>query len=174
MNCDHCGERPGEIRYTEMTDGEVRRSLLCRECARELGVESDEEPAAPELGFVAGPIPVAAVVTGKVDPPETAEDPRRCPACGAAAADLETHALFGCATCYDTFASSLEPLLRRLHHRVRHRGRIPGGVVTPPTGQALEEMRRQLDVAISEERFDDAAELRDQIQEREREEEDDA
>jgi protein arginine kinase activator len=134
VTCERCGERDGEIHYTEYVDGEMRRSLICRTCAEELGF--GEVPQHPEAGAPAGQIlgivKISEILEGKVPAPP---DSRSCARCGATADDLDENSLFGCPTCYEAFEGSLEALFRRVHGRVRHRGRIPGGFVEGPPAE---------------------------------------
>ena len=142
MTCERCGERDGEIRYTEYVDGEMRRSLVCRICAEELGFgEAGERPEAgpAPVGQILGVVKLEDVLKGEAAPPP---DTRRCAHCGSTAADLDDNSLFGCPECYEAFDESLEALFRRVHGRAHHRGRIPGGIVDAPaeeTGEPGEE-----------------------------------
>jgi len=141
MNCQRCGERPGEIRYTEYEGGEARRLTICPECAGELGFGStsgSDEPESPESApdpetpagsapppgkGPSGVIDIQVAVTQGL--PARPADDRRCPGCGRRMSDLE--ALLGCPRCYEAFADSLEVLFERVHGARRHRGRLPGG-----------------------------------------------
>lgn len=153
MNCERCGESPGEIRYTEYTGGQARKLMICKRCAEDLGfgpLESADPPATaspgapsapdapPDAAAVTGPVPPAIPVFGSIDiqvaitegiPPRPRDD-RQCPGCGLRVHELES--LLGCPRCYETFADSLEPLFERLHGATRHRGRLPGGRIVEP------------------------------------------
>lgn len=131
MICERCGERDGEVRYTEYTEDGVEKLFVCRECAEDLGFDSEmkedvveERPREPALGKLLGPVDVAAALAGDVDLDEE-PDIRRCSTCGASAVDLEDRSLFGCADCYQVFAESLDDLFLRAHDATAHRGRTP-------------------------------------------------
>lgn len=132
MKCERCGEREGEVQYTEYVDGEMRRSQVCRPCAEELGFGDEAERPAPgpaSGGQILGVVKIEAMLQGEESlPPDT----RHCTRCGSTAEELDDHSLFGCPACYEAFEASLEMLFRRVHGRVRHRGRIPGGSVDAP------------------------------------------
>ena len=135
MNCERCGNHPGEIRYTEVSAGEQRRVMICAACAEELGFGAEEEtaghlaPVTPEPADTGG-----AVVFASAGVPADAELLRlRCPGCGIRGAELRHASLLGCPRCYETFARWLDPVLQRLHGASRHRGRVPGGSTPPET-----------------------------------------
>jgi protein arginine kinase activator len=72
----------------------------------------------------------------------------------------------GCARCYEVFEDRLEPLLRRIHGSDTHVGKAPVG-----TGERarirreLEDLRKQLSRAVSQEAYEEAARIRDKIKE---------
>jgi protein arginine kinase activator len=72
---------------------------------------------------------------------------------------------FGCAHCYETFKEQLNPVLKRLHSgNWAHNGKIPkriGGEFQ--LRKQIEEYKMDLREAISQEEFEKAAEIRDQI-----------
>ena len=72
---------------------------------------------------------------------------------------------FGCAKCYQTFKGQLKPILRRLHSgNCTHNGKIPkrvGGKIH--LRKNIEGLKLQLKELISEEEFEKAAEIRDEI-----------
>ncbi|HEY8506602.1 MAG TPA: UvrB/UvrC motif-containing protein, partial [Gemmataceae bacterium] len=67
----------------------------------------------------------------------------------------------GCPHDYEAFGTALAGLLERIHRADRHGGKVPR---RHPGGDA--ELRRQLRRAVREERFEDAARLRDLIRRR--------
>ena len=133
MTCERCGVREGEIRYTEYVDSEMKRSLICRQCAEELGFSGTRQESGDEsttaVGKLMGVVHVESVLRGQES---TAPDTRLCPRCGSTPADLDNNSLFGCPACYRVFEDSLETLFRRVHGQTRHRGRVPGGFVEAP------------------------------------------
>lgn len=178
MNCDRCGLRPGTIRYTELSEGRAQKQLVCAECARELGfgpedpsevpgaAESVAPPAPPAVAKLFGVVSIEAALSGDAAPAETQDD-RRCPECGLTATGFRAQSLFGCPSCYATFEDSLDPLLKRLHGAVAHRGRIPSGSTAASEAEPGQ-LRRELDDAIREQDYERAARLRDRLSKRRR------
>lgn len=70
----------------------------------------------------------------------------------------------GCSKCYDTFESQMEMLLRRIHGGAVHVGKVPvRGGVTYKNKQELVKLRSELQELIQDEKFEEAAVLRDRI-----------
>lgn len=87
-----------------------------------------------------------------------------CPQCGLTAEDFNKTGRLGCSECYKTFGSELAIVLRRLHGRNQHVGKIPA--LNPTQVAARNELlslRRALKQAVDHEQFEKAAELRDRI-----------
>ena len=63
------------------------------------------------------------------------------------------------------FRPALLPLLERVHDAVTHRGRFPGKTATTASRAVnVAELRSRLAKAIAEERYEEAAVLRDALQ----------
>lgn len=167
MKCSACGEREGVVSLTQIVEGDVRTVSLCAKCAAEKGIETGIGLAETPLGgFLA-----ALGESADPDAPLAAALPAGCPSCGATLRDFRETGRVGCAECYRAFDAPLRELLRRLHgstHHtgVRYQGTEMAPVVTPPE-EAARELREQLRRAIEAEQFELAAELRDQLRERE-------
>jgi protein arginine kinase activator len=160
VNCDRCGERPGVVRYTEYSDGVAKQQSLCAECVKALGfgeVATTRDAPRAEAAEVSDDAPAAGF---------TIRPDRRCPVCGLSGADFANQALFGCAHCYEAFDDDLDPLLKRLHGAVTHRGRLPHRAERPPSDEPA--LRRELDDALARRDYALAARLRDRLRALER------
>ncbi|MBM3265387.1 MAG: UvrB/UvrC motif-containing protein [candidate division Zixibacteria bacterium] len=92
-----------------------------------------------------------------------------CPQCGLTAEEFHKTGRLGCSECYRTFGAELAIVLRRLHGRNRHVGKVPA--LNPDQVAARNELltlRRELKQAVEREQFQKAAQLRDRINEIER------
>jgi protein arginine kinase activator len=91
----------------------------------------------------------------------------KCPACGLTYADFKKIGRLGCGDCYNVFRKYLAPLLKRIHGSNQHIGKNPAkSKIVPKLSKkkpGLLELKNQLQKAISEEAFEEAAHLRDQI-----------
>lgn len=159
--CQECGERPARFHLTQVVNHETTDLHLCERCAREHG-EFDFllEPKFSLHHLLAGLLkqhePHAGVRARR------GPGARACPGCGLTYQEFARTGLLGCAQCYNTFADVLEPVVRRVHGHTRHVGKAPAGR-TVPVAARIEQLRKQLEQAVAEERYEEAARLRDEI-----------
>ena len=173
MTCERCGQRPGTVRYTEVTDGQAHKQFVCAECAQELGFEAPSElvepagsPGVTPPAKIFGVVSIEATLSADVEPAED-EDTRVCPECGLTASAFRAQSLFGCSRCYEAFDEGLDHLFKRLHGAVMHRGRLPRGHAVAKEVEPAA-LRRELDEAIRKQDYQRAAWLRDRLRERDR------
>jgi protein arginine kinase activator len=90
---------------------------------------------------------------------------RQCPQCGLSFGEFRAQGLLGCAHDYEVFAELLIPLIERAHDGASHHvGKRPGQSDGESQQRAnLRRIRRELEEAIAEERYEDAARLRDDL-----------
>lgn len=163
--CQACHERDAVVQLTQVVGDEVTTVHLCSKCAAERGIATAAEVVQTPLGaFLAamgsGGAPMAAAVaTGDV-----------CPGCGATFQDFRASGRLGCAQCWTTFERPLRDLLRRLHGATRHTGERylplgndPADGAPVPDDTIRAGLQDELRAAIASERFERAAELRDQL-----------
>jgi protein arginine kinase activator len=87
-----------------------------------------------------------------------------CPGCGLTHEQFQAGRRLGCARCYDVFAAELEQIFHRVQDEAVHRGKVPGRPRTaPPSPLELRRLRECLQRAVEDERFEEAARFRDQI-----------
>ncbi len=162
--CSACGAADGVVDLTHIEGGEVRTRHLCAKCAAEKGIQT---PA----GLSDSPLGGLLAALG-AEPPSfaAASQPAvHCPGCGGTLQDFRDSGRLGCAQCYVAFEEPLKELMRRLHGSTHHTGKayqgpgIPQPVAAPEPTHRLKERLRQ---AIEAERFELAAQLRDQLKER--------
>jgi len=109
-------------------------------------------------------------LTGKTSKPtmNPSEEELVCKNCGIRYRDFERTGLFGCPRCYDAFFEALKVLLRRIHGSDKHIGSRPFKLRQRGKSQDLNQLREQLQVAISNQDYEKAAHLRDLIKDIER------
>lgn len=176
MICQACGKRQAVTHIQTKTNGVVSELYLCPECAKKMGYQTSADFYNPFLNFnsLLGSFFGREPSVGKVE---------RCPVCGASFRDISDSGKVGCAECYHTFHDRLLPSIQRLHGNTKHNGKTPTGhfmQVMPETNlvvteepvkeetkaqREIRELKEQLQQAITEQNFEQAAVLRDRIKE---------
>jgi protein arginine kinase activator len=159
MVCDNCGSTEAVVHLTQIVNNQMSTHRLCQKCAAEKGLETTPEPAA---------FPLTDLLSQMGKEPATEPDPpstQQCSFCGLTFKDFRETGRLGCPHCYETYASHLQRLLRRVHGGTQHVGKV----YLPPDPSAselenrLQALRRKLNRAVESEDFERAAELRDEI-----------
>lgn len=90
-----------------------------------------------------------------------------CPRCGDTWSDIQKSGKVGCAACYQTFADRLLPFVQKIHGTGIHVGRAPRQEQRDPsqtqTEALLAQLQAQLDAAVAEQNYEQAAVYRDEI-----------
>ena len=158
MKCEICKAQEASVHLTQVLDGEVRKLHMCEDCARKGGINIENPVSISDL----------LLGLGKQEPEEEAPPApdRTCPTCHMRHADFRKTGRLGCPDCYEAFAAELVPLLRQMHRRDHHVGRAPRHM---PAGISLTSeavsVQHALDRAVADERFEEAARLRDRLAE---------
>lgn len=158
--CDACGERPAEIRVTEVARGRIEERMLCGTCASKLGVDATQSQGDFSVSKL-----VAGMGEGAQKAGAAAESPP-CSACGLTYAEFRESGKLGCPDCYEAFQNDLSALIRRLHGALRHTGRGPGERTAEQAIQLeISALRNRLAEAVAKEDYEEAARIRDRIRE---------
>ena len=88
-----------------------------------------------------------------------------CPGCHRTWPELNQLSHLGCPQCYRHFRVAIESSLTRLHGQTTHTGRRPGKTrcEAAEQGPSREWLREQLDQAVADERYEEAAQWRDRL-----------
>lgn len=165
MLCPECGKRPATLHYTKIVNGNKSEFHLCEVCAQDRG----EYMPGVNDGFSFFNQLLSGLLnfepsTSELGDHEALKSALRCPTCGLTYHQFSKVGKFGCADCYTTFRDRLNPLLRRVHGHSTHRGKIPERTQGElKLKRTLEKLKEDLAVRISEEKFEEAAQLRDEI-----------
>lgn len=166
MFCDVCGKNPATVHLTEIIDEQMNELHLCEDCAR-------HKSAAMEQQFGLSDLLAGMADFQKPSGKEEELVTIKCPSCGLTYADFKKIGRLGCGECYNVFRKYLAPLLKRIHGSNQHIGKNPVkakvAVKLYKKKTGLPELKNQLQKAIREEAFEEAARLRDQIKEMETE-----
>ncbi len=160
MLCDICNKNPATVHLTEIIDEQMNELHLCEDCARHKSAAMEQQFGLSDL--LAG--------MADFEKPTNKEEElvtTKCPSCGLTYADFKKIGRLGCGDCYNTFRKYLAPLLKRIHGSNQHIGKNPAkakvAVRSYKKKNGLAELKIQLQKAIQQEAFEEAARLRDQI-----------
>ncbi len=160
MLCDICKQNVATVHLTQMVEGKTKKVDLCESCSKAKGVDDPTGFSLADLllGLGAAQEMEQASVSAGGD--------LKCPHCGFTQADFKKTGRLGCAECYTTFAEGLEGLLRTMHKGTKHVGKAPQVLKqSQDLADKLKTLQKKLDKAISEEDFEAAVHLRDDINE---------
>jgi len=165
MNCDKCG-KPSVYRSTLIVNGVSQTTNLCRDCAIKEGVFSSEPTSIFDDMFSAFadflPFEKVQNIT--------------CPVCKTSLREFKTTQKLGCPNCYEAFREEIANIVKRIAPLSQHKQEAVKPVVkTARKKQTKEEkiqaLREDMKLAVSEERYEDAAKIKKQIQKLEAENE---
>jgi protein arginine kinase activator len=165
-----------------MQDGSVKTFSLCQLCAGSLESQG-EQPAGPPSGgdilLKALETLFAALIEKKMMTPPGKPEPLippqvpGCPQCGSTLADIAKSGRLGCAKCYDHYRKELEVVIMSSHGSIKHVGKVPKNwkkqqeekkaTADVPLAERIASLEKKMAQAIKEERYEDAATIRDTI-----------
>lgn len=176
MKCENCEKNEANVKYTQIINGEKKQMFLCEECSKKLGINdihfnmpisfnSFLEDFFDDMNDISF-LPTIGGANKKV----------QCSKCGLTWDDFLHTGNLGCSNCYEEFESRIDPILRSLQGATSHVGRL-GEVIEGNEIKAnlddkekpneeknkVEELKEELKQAIKDERYEDAAKLRDEI-----------
>jgi len=157
MKCQFC-DNPATVHLTSIINKTKREVHLCDSCAQKHNLNS---PSDQELNVHA----LLQFLTGQTSAGMAEQSPSNltCPCCGIKYAQFRAVGRLGCPNDYEVFRESLEPLLERIHRGIRHPGKTPARQGTRIKVSRQQALLNELEGAVREERYEEAARLRDQI-----------
>lgn len=169
MLCQHCNKNEATTHIKKNINGKREEMHLCSDCAKELGVM--EEFRVPSMTDFFGESFLGNFLGAGVAAMNSLAGVERCSTCGSSFNDIVKGGHIGCSDCYDKFADRLEPSIRKIHGKTKHIGKFisydegnePEKAESKKERDVLEQLQDELQKAISEQRFEDAAVLRDKI-----------
>jgi protein arginine kinase activator len=170
MLCERCQKRNATIHLTEIVKSVKSEVHLCEKCAREIGLNaklSDFSLSVPDmLSFF------------NVEDVKNFHNSSICASCGLTFMEYKRHGKVGCTDCYTYLKKGLEKLILAYHGATTHVGKNPVHFVDDREeeleffyeheDESIIMLQEKLNGAIAEERYEDAAIIRDKIREKER------
>jgi protein arginine kinase activator len=168
--CQKCQKEAASVHVTEIAkEGGKVELHLCEDCAKDHGMPVLQSPTM--FTFLKELMDKTNTVTRTRD--------RQCPQCGMTFGEFKAKGRFGCAHDYEVFLSRVIPLLERVHGASEHVGEAdaapatnvsaaaapsPARAPAPESTGELKRLRRDLQRVIKNEEYEEAARIRDRIQ----------
>lgn len=161
MHCDVCQKNEATVYLTQIVEGKMQKVNLCEHCAKEKGVSDP-------TGFAMADLLLGLGATQQIE--HGGQPGQKCPVCGFTQSDFKKTGRLGCSACYDTFADALGTLLKGMHKGLRHTGKMPAKLSRRfAMADRVKSLETELRQAVKDEKYEDAARLRDEIQKLEHE-----
>ena len=155
MLCEKCGKNNATVMYTQIVNGQKSSLYLCSQCA---SGESLFDNFGSLLSF--GTRHETGVSA--------------CPLCGMTLAEFTRKGRMGCGKCYETFRRQAKAMLQKIHGTSVHNTETVPEEKKAPTPEKpkkekseIEILKENLQKAIAEENYEEAAILRDKIRSKE-------
>ena len=144
------------MHLTQIVGDKMQKVDLCDDCAKQKGVDDPTGSSLAHLLLGLGASLETEATDGATD--------LKCPHCGFTQADFKKTGRLGCSECYKIFGDALESLLKSMHKGTKHVGKAPAVQrQLRDTQRQVKSLQEQLDKAVAEEDFEQAAKLRDEI-----------
>ena len=161
MVCQNCGKNEATTHIKQIINGEMDESHLCTDCAEHLGFNDMFS------GFNLNMSDLFGGFLGDMMPSLTMGKVKRCPRCGCSFDDIVREGKVGCAECYSTFYDKLAPSIQRIHGKIKHSGKISAGAGEQSrietAEEKIEKLKAKMNEAVAEQKFEEAAAIRDEI-----------
>lgn len=160
MFCNVCQKKEAVVHYAEIVNGQMKKMDLCEACAVDKGVGTNVSINMTDLLTEA----TETTSEGKESQPK-----ETCSSCNMTYSDFKKSGRLGCCHCYQAFGRSLAPLLETIHHSSRHVGKTPNRESYDSFNfEQSQRLREELQQAITNEEYEKAAQIRDQVRELEK------
>lgn len=176
--CDRCKQiRYCPVHITDIDGGKVTHYDLCAYCGEQFqqgnmpeeNTPEEQQPEPVNLEHINTPEQLLDFIFGKgtVLGPMHKEP---CPKCGLTVEEFDEHGRFGCAHCYEHFHEAMEHMVFPWHGANQHIGKVPKNYVAPKDLEAqLKTLKLKKARALEHEKYEEAAQLRREIEQLQKE-----
>ena len=177
MLCDNCGENQANIKYTQVINGQKKQTHLCEKCSEKLRIKDISFNLPINFSDFLGDF-LTDYNSNTLLPSFEKKEELKCNKCGLTYDEFINLGKFGCSDCYNYFSEKMDFILKKLHGSNIHTGKklnqkikstkinvknkIENDVKETNENNMLK-LQKDLNIAIKEERYEDAAIIRDEI-----------
>ena len=155
MKCNKCGA-PSVYHSTLIVNGVSQKTSLCRDCAIKEGVFNQGTSLFDDMFSSFSDLLGYEQVENLV-----------CPVCKTSLREFKSSGRLGCPNCYDMFREEIANVLKRIAPFETHKQDV---IKTKSTKskkltkeEKIEQLRAEMKIAVSEERYEDAAKIKKEI-----------
>ena len=139
--CEICNERKAELKVIQMIGGKRKEIAICRQCSLKAGIAEQLRPENLEL--------------------ETIHDlDHKCPECGWSLLDVVNTGFLGCSECYNEYFDEISSIHTQIGAK-KYRQDEKSRSEAKDKSIRISALRWQMQKAIDEEHFEEAARIRD-------------
>lgn len=164
MKCNDC-DKDAKNQFIIVMDNEKKTLYLCDSCTETRGLTSESSKDISKLHTHSHDDTFGSNIVLKfAAQSEEEKNSITCPKCGTTYDTFKKVGRLGCSECYTTFDKLIDDLLKKIHGSNIHAGKTPSG--NPSQGKNESDiisLRKEMEICISKEEFEKAAELRDRI-----------
>lgn len=160
MKCQSCGKKEATVKYYENINGNTQKLYFCEDCANKLGISN--------FGDISDLFsPILATI-----PEFNLLEKKKCPVCGYTLEDYSNTGMLGCENCYNAFEKNLDDIFYKIHGKTRHIKLVESNKNKKvnenkedkkDSNTKINELKEKLDRCIKEEKYEEAAVIRDKI-----------
>ncbi|QSX07209.1 UvrB/UvrC motif-containing protein [Sedimentibacter sp. zth1] len=154
MLCNECEKNTATVHVTKIINGVKTETHLCEECAKK------------QQAFFNNNFSMENLLAGMLNEAftESYKDAMPCKTCGMTFDEFKKIGKFGCSDCISMFRDRLMPTIKNLQGYDSHIGKIPKKAGQKYRNQNdIEKLKVDLRSMIDQERYEDAAVIRDKI-----------
>lgn len=156
MLCEKCGKNSATTHIRSVINGVVHERHLCAVCAASEGYNDIKGNNLSQM--------LSSMFGDTVSIQKNAQV-TRCGCCGSTFSDIAQSGKCGCPECYSTFYEQLLPYFKRVHGSTKHIGKVPNRAphTVKQSEDTVEELRSLLSRLVQQEKYEQAAVVRDKI-----------
>ena len=151
MICSNCGKNNASITYKQNINGKKITLNLCDNCAHEIGIfNSFDEIFSPMI----------------LDFEYVLPEEIKCKKCGYTLSKYRSTGLFGCDECYKTFKKEIDEILLKIQGKNRQIKEEKN--IKKESINQVDKLKQELQELVNQEKFEEAAVIRDKIKDLEK------
>ncbi|TET48879.1 MAG: hypothetical protein E3J58_05905 [Actinomycetota bacterium] len=174
MICDFCKKNEAAIHLIRVQNDNVEKVNICAECAGDFSFFSEDDFYKDLTKIL---YKIFRADEGQLNSRRELKilnnleirKNRSCSFCGTDLKNIKKLGKMGCPNCYIEFKNILLPIIKAIHKNIEHRGKIPENTSRQiKLEKSIRDLRNRLKREIFVENFEEAARIRDEIRQLEK------